>query len=107
MQQNDRFTVINIREYLKNYGDADQLCEDELKQILAEFSCSKNQDVEYFLKTQAIDFTKKNQLGEWLFFLKQMMKKSYCHFIEITDFYLSTKEYRKKKTWNRMNLYSF
>ena len=42
MQQNDRFTVINIREYLKNDGDADQLCEDELKQILAEFSCSKN-----------------------------------------------------------------
>lgn len=77
MQQNDRFTVINICEYLKNDGDADQLCEDELKQILAEFSCSKNQDVEYFLKTQAIDF------------------------------YLSTEEYRKKKTWNRMNLYSF
>ena len=68
MQQNDRFTVINIREYLKNDGDADQLCEDELKQILAEFSCSKNQDVEYFLKTQAIDFTKKNQSVTYLVF---------------------------------------
>ena len=68
MQQNDRFTVINIREYLKNDGYADQLCEDELKQILAEFSCSKNQDVEYFLKTQAIDFTKKNQSVTYLVF---------------------------------------
>ena len=68
MQPNDRFTVINIREYIKNDGDGEQLGEDGLKQILSEFSCGKNQDVENFLKTQAIEFTKKQQSVTYLVF---------------------------------------
>ncbi|MDO4622134.1 MAG: GNAT family acetyltransferase [Eubacteriales bacterium] len=51
-------SVVNIREYLQNN---DELGEDILKEILSEFSCEKNPDVERFLKEQAIEFTKKNQ----------------------------------------------
>lgn len=50
-------TVFNIREYLSAQGDRD-LGEDELRQILSEFLCDKNLDVERFLKEQAIEFTK-------------------------------------------------
>jgi DNA-binding MltR family transcriptional regulator len=61
MKQDDKFTVINIREYLKNADDEEQFGEDTLRQLLSEFSCERNQDVEDFLKRQAIDFTNKHQ----------------------------------------------
>lgn len=52
-------TVFNIREYLSIQDDRN-LGEEELRQLLSEFSCEKNPDVERFLKEQSIDFTKKN-----------------------------------------------
>ncbi|MBD5136571.1 MAG: GNAT family acetyltransferase [Lachnospiraceae bacterium] len=60
-------TVFNIREYLSNKGDKD-LGEDELRQLLSEFFCDKNPDVERFLKEQSIEFTKKNQFVTYLVF---------------------------------------
>jgi hypothetical protein len=69
MKQDDKFTVINIREYLKkNADDEEQFGEDTLRQLLSEFSCERNQDVEGFLKRQAIDFTNKNQSVTYLVF---------------------------------------
>ena len=69
MKQGDRFTVINIREFLKKNDDnEDQFGEDTLKQILSGFSCRKNPDVEDFLKQQAIDFTNKHQSVSYLVF---------------------------------------
>ena len=42
MKQDDKFTVINIREYLKkNADDEEQFGEDTLRQLLSEFSCFK------------------------------------------------------------------
>ena len=58
-------TVFNIREYLSDENDK-MLGEAELKNILSEFSCKKNSDVERFLKEQSIDFTKKNQSVTYL-----------------------------------------
>ena len=55
-------TVLNIREYLAATENG-RFGEEELKELLTEFSCSKNADVERFLKEQAIEFTKKNQSG--------------------------------------------
>ncbi len=52
-------TVFNICGYL--YGDDKILGEEQLQQVLSEFLCSKNADVERFLKEQSIDFTKKNR----------------------------------------------
>lgn len=60
-----QFTVINIRKYLQNN---EELGEDELNEILSEFSCPKNSDVEKFLKKSAIEFTKKNQSVTYLVF---------------------------------------
>ena len=61
MEQDDKFTVINIREYLKkNVDDEEQFGEDALRQLLFEFSCERNQDVEEFLKRQAINFINEN-----------------------------------------------
>lgn len=61
----NQFTVINIRKYLQNN---EELGEDELNEILSEFSCPKNSDVEKFLKKSAIEFTKKNQSVTYLVF---------------------------------------
>ena len=69
MKQDDKFTVISIREYLrKNDGDENPFGEDDLRQLLSEFSCEKNQDVEDFLKRRAIDFTNKHQSVTYLVF---------------------------------------
>jgi len=60
-------TVFNIREYLSGRDDKN-LGEDELRQLLSEFSCEKNPDVERFLKRQSIEFTKKQQSVTYLVF---------------------------------------
>lgn len=57
--QKDKYLVINIRKYLES--DDLRLGEEDLIQILSEFSCEKNPDVERFLKKSSIEFTKKNQ----------------------------------------------
>ena len=64
MLEKDKFTVINIREFLS--GKTKGLGENELQSLLSEFSCTKNPDVEYFLKKNAIEFTKKNQSVTYL-----------------------------------------
>lgn len=63
-------TVFNIREYLSANGGIN-LGEDELRQLLSEFFCDKNADVERFLKEQSIEFTKKNQSVTYLVFANE------------------------------------
>lgn len=65
MQANSKYSVVSIRSYLS--GD-NELGENLLNQILSEFSCSRNTDVERFLKKNAIEFTKKNQSVTYLVF---------------------------------------
>jgi hypothetical protein len=60
-------TVFNIREYLSVQDDKD-FGEEGLQQLLSEFSCEKNLDVERFLKHQSIEFTKKHQSVTYLAF---------------------------------------
>lgn len=64
MQPANNFIVLNIREYLEN--EDKRLGEDKLEQLLSEFSCPLNMDVERFLKQQAIEFAKKNQAVTYL-----------------------------------------
>jgi len=59
METADKYKIVNIRRYIGN--DNPELGEDELRQILSEFSCPVNRDVEQFLKKNSIEFTKKNQ----------------------------------------------
>lgn len=64
--ETDKFLVTNIRQYLNS--DNPKLGEDKLIQILSEFSCPQNSDIEHFLKKSAIEFTKKNQSVTYLVF---------------------------------------
>ena len=62
----NKYRIINIRRYIGNENP--ELGEDELRQILSEFSCPMNPDVERFLKYSSIEFTKKNQSVTYLVF---------------------------------------
>ena len=64
MESANNYMVLNRREFLNN-GDQ-RLGEDKLNQILSEFSCPLNPDVERFLKEQAILFSKKHQAVTYL-----------------------------------------
>ena len=64
MQQTNNFTVLNIREYLVNENG--KLGEEKLRQLLSEFSCPLNVDVQHFLRQQAIEFSKKHQAVTYL-----------------------------------------
>ena len=77
MLQKDKYSVINIRKYLES--DDQRLGEEDLIQILSEFSCEKNPDVERFLKKSSIEFTKKNQS------ITYIVPVSYTHLIELED----------------------
>ena len=66
MAERNKYRIINIRRYIGNENP--ELGEDELLQILSEFSCPKNPDVERFLKHSSIEFTKKNQSVTYLEF---------------------------------------
>lgn len=59
------FKIFNIRMFL---SDDNKILGERLEQLLSEFSCKKNADVERFLKEQAIEFTKKNQSVTFLVF---------------------------------------
>ena len=64
MKSVSNFIVLNIREYLEN--EDKRLGEETLIQLLSEFSCPLNLDVERFLKEQAIEFAKKHQAVTYL-----------------------------------------
>ena len=66
MQETSKYTVFNIREYLAEGKHG--LGEDALFQILSEFSCTINQDVERFVKEQSIEFARKQQSVTYLVF---------------------------------------
>lgn len=67
----NKFSVVNIRRYLNN--DDPEFGESLLCQVLSEFSCTKNPDVEHFLKSSSIEFTKKNQSVTYLVFATDSM----------------------------------
>lgn len=66
MQETSKYTVFNIREYM---GDGSHgLSEDTLFQVLSEFSCEINPDVERFVKKQSVEFAQKQQSVTYLVF---------------------------------------
>ncbi|MED9904649.1 MAG: GNAT family acetyltransferase [Lachnospiraceae bacterium] len=65
MYETEKFSTVNIREYLAQSNDA-EIGEEVLLRILSDFSCPLNPDVERFLKEQSIEFTKKNQSVTYL-----------------------------------------
>lgn len=72
MSITDKYQVTNIREYLGNENP--RIGEERLIQILSNFSCPKNPDVERFLKQSSIEFAKKNQSVTYLVFSTEDFK---------------------------------
>lgn len=66
-QETELFSYININDYLNAYNES-EIGENELLKILSDFVCTKNVDVENFLKNNAINFAKKNQSITYLVF---------------------------------------
>lgn len=77
----DKYIKINIREYLA-LGADDDAGEPALDRLLSEFSCPKNPDVEYFLKNNCVEFTKKNQSVTYL--VMSMEKGDFLGYFTIT-----------------------
>ena len=63
----NRYFVVNIRAYLDQDGSS-YIGEENLSDLLSDFSCPQNPDVEYFLLHNAIEFTKKDQSITYLVF---------------------------------------
>ena len=77
MPSEEQFVCVNIRDFL-NPEETGGIGENDLEKILSDFSNPKNSDVEFFLKKNAIEFTKKNQSVTYLvFFLEDMCLVGY------------------------------
>lgn len=75
----DKYFTINLRAYLDK-DEQTYVGEESLGDLLSDFSCPDNPDVEYFLLHNAIKFTKKRSIyhiscfscgdsfSGWLFF---------------------------------------
>ena len=64
---NDNYFVINIQQYLSK-DKSTYIGEEALYDLISDFSCPKNPNVEKFLLNNAIEFTKKNQSVTYLVF---------------------------------------
>ena len=63
----EKYSVVNIRSFIDK-NDPAYIGEEQLSEILNEFSCPLNPDVEYFLLHNSIEFTKKDQSVTYLVF---------------------------------------
>lgn len=63
----DNYFTVNMRAYLDKNVQT-YIGEESLNEILSDFSCPKNYDVEHFLLHNAIEFTKKDQSVTYLVF---------------------------------------
>lgn len=63
MSAPEKYHRINIWEYLGQENSSDI---EELQRVISGFTCPRNPDVERFLKTSAVDFTRKSQSVTYL-----------------------------------------
>lgn len=66
----NKYSVVNIRLYLDK-NEEGYIGEEYLYDLLSDFSCPKNPDVENFLLRSAVEFTKKDQSVTYLVFDSQ------------------------------------
>lgn len=59
-----RYFYTNIRDYIDS--NSDEVGEADLENIISDFSCPLNPDVENFLKKNAIEFTKQRKSVTYL-----------------------------------------
>ena len=64
----NEYVVINIKAFLDKDNEDTYIGEENLYQLLSDFSCPKNPDVEHFIKNNAVSFTRKQQSITYLVF---------------------------------------
>ena len=69
----EKYSVVNIRSFIDK-DDPAYIGEEKLQEILNEFSCPINPDVEHFLLHNAIEFTKKDQSVTYLVFTQDSVE---------------------------------
>ena len=67
MLSEEQFVCFNVRDFL-NPEETSGIGENDLEEILSNFYSPKNSDVEFFLKRNAVEFTRKNQSVTYLVF---------------------------------------
>ncbi len=65
MLNTEKYLYTNIRKFLEQDKENDI---GETDEVLSDFSCPRNKDVENFLKNSSVEFTKKNQSVTYLVF---------------------------------------
>ena len=80
------YKVTNLKDIYINIG------ENDTKQLLNEFECKLNKDVEYFLKEKAIEFSKQD-IAETFIITKQYKQKQ----VIVGYFSLATKVVKMKR----------
>ena len=91
---------VNLRRTLDT-GDCAYMGESVLKELLGEFSCPPNLEVEQFLKRSSIEFTKKNQSVTYLVFRNSLRGDLFVGYFTITIKPISIKASSLSKTMRR------
>ena len=89
--KNEKYKVINIRDYYLKGGE---IGEKMLKDVLSDFTCPMNKNVEEFLKEKAIEFTKRNQSVTYLVFLNDA--STLVGYFTLASKSITVKEAKKK-----------
>jgi len=79
----------------------DKLGEDHVKEILSDFSCPLNKDVEYFLKNRAIEFAKQSITQTHTVFIQFQGKPRLVGYYSLTQKSISVKDEGLSKTLRR------
>lgn len=65
MLRDNGVSCFNIREFIQSDKE-NMIGKEALNKVLSDFVCTKNRDVEIFLRDNAVEFTKKNQSVTYL-----------------------------------------
>lgn len=78
-----KFEIIKLNDMISELG------EDRVKEILSNFYCPKNKDVEEFLRVKAIEFSKQSLASTHLIFLKVGKKLKLIAYFTLSNKFLS------------------
>ena len=89
------YVQVNVKEMIEELG------EDRVKTILADFICPKNKDVEDFLRNKAIEFMKNGFSGTYLVFVSYKNEPKLVGYYALANKTISVKRGILSKTFQK------
>lgn len=86
------YKIINLKDIYNNLG------EERTKEILSDYKCKSNQDVEYFLKEKAIEFSKQDISRTYIVMSQYKDKDVIVGYFAITNKVTSIKKVKLSET---------